>query len=86
MLKNMNTKLTLKLNNEVIQRAKAYAGSQHRSLSAIVEDYLTMLTAQTNTEKDVDEVEISPFVASMATGLRVPADVDAKAIYACCWS
>ena len=78
----MNTKLTLKLDTEVIRQAKQYANSQDRSLSRIVEDYLKALTSQADSDQDTDEIAISPFVKSMATGAKVPADIDAKAAYA----
>ena len=78
----MNTKLTLKLNTEVIRQAKNYASSQDRSLSSIVEEYLKALTSQVDSNRDTDEIEISPFVKSMATGVKIPADIDAKAAYA----
>lgn len=78
----MDTKLTLKLDEEVIRQAKIYATSQHRSLSRIVEDYLKLLTNQAGLEKDVEEIEISSFVKSMATGVKIPSDVDHKTAYA----
>ena len=74
----MDTKLTLKLDTEVIEHAKHYAASQQRSLSEIVEDYLKLLTEQT---KPKDEIEISPFVKSMATGVKIPTDIDYKSAY-----
>ena len=79
--KSMNTKLTLKLNTEVIQQAKQYAVSQHRSLSSIVEDYLKVLTSQIDPNQETDEIEISPFVKSMATGVKISADIDVKTAY-----
>lgn len=78
----MDTKLTLKLNAEVIRRAKEYASSQHRSLSSIVEAYLASLTSTTDQNQNNEEVEISPFVKSMATGVRIPTDIDPKSEYA----
>ena len=78
----MNTKLTLNLKAEVIQQAKQYAVSQHRSLSSIVEDYLTVLTSQADSDQDTDEIDISPFVKSMATGVKIPTDIDDKTVYA----
>jgi len=73
----MNTKLTLKLDQEVIEKAKKYAADQKLSLSKIVEAYLQSLTRN---EKNV-EMEISPFVKSMATGIKVPKDLDYKKEY-----
>lgn len=73
----MDTKLTLKLSQEIIERAKQYASSKKMSLSRIVEAYLQSLTSA---EKSV-EFEISPFVKSIATGKSIPTDVDDKEEY-----
>jgi len=40
----MDTKLTLKLDKEVINRAKRYAESKRISLSKLIESYLQLLT------------------------------------------
>ena len=40
----MNTKLTLTIEQEIIERAKLYAKSKNRSLSDIIENYLKILT------------------------------------------
>jgi len=73
----MDTKLTLKLNKSVIEQAKEYASSHNRSLSRIIESYLRSLI---NRDKNDDEpdLEISPFVKSMSTGVNIPADFDYK--------
>ncbi len=73
----MDTKLTLKLDKFVIEQAKEYASSQKRSLSRIIESYLRTLI---NRDKNDDEsdLEISPFVKSMATGVNIPSDLDYK--------
>ncbi|MHA7830715.1 MAG: DUF6364 family protein [Flagellimonas sp.] len=73
----MDTKLTLKLNQEIIERAKDYAADKKMSLSRIVEAYLQSLTSD---KKDSD-VEISPFVKSLSTGVKIPADLDSKTAY-----
>lgn len=73
----MDTKLTLKLNQEVIERAKAYAAGKKMSLSRIIETYLQSLT----TEKKKTEFEISPFVKSIATGKKIPVNLDYKNEY-----
>lgn len=39
----MNTKLTLNLNKEVIQRAKTYAKKHNVSLSFLIENYLNKI-------------------------------------------
>ena len=73
----MNTKLTLKLDQEIIEKAKNYASSKKMSLSRIVEAYLQSLTSK----DDTSEFEISPFVKSIATGTEIPTDLDVKKEY-----
>tara|TARA_Y100000588_G_C14069508_1_gene845163 strand:- start:452 stop:700 length:249 start_codon:yes stop_codon:yes gene_type:complete len=73
----MNTKLTLKLDQEVIERAKKYASNQKLSLSKLVEAYLHSLTSN----KNIDELEISPFVKSLSIGRQIPTDIDYKKEY-----
>ncbi|WP_162339977.1 DUF6364 family protein [Cyclobacterium salsum] len=73
----MDTKLNLKLNQKIIEKAKEYASNNNTSLSRIVEAYLQSLT----TENDSSEFEISPFVKSIATGTEIPADLDYKKEY-----
>ena len=74
----MDTKLTLKLNQRIIEKAKAYASDKKMSLSRIVEAYLQSLTS----EQDTAEFEISHFVKSIATGIEIPNDFDYKKEYA----
>jgi hypothetical protein len=76
----MDSKLTLKLDKFVIDKAKDYASSQKRSLSRIIESYLRSLTNRNN-PKESDDIEISPFVKSMTTGVKIPADFDYKKEY-----
>ncbi|RMA67523.1 DUF6364 family protein [Ulvibacter antarcticus] len=73
----MDTKLTLKLNQEIIEKAKKYASDQKLSLSRIVENYLQSLTS----DKRNDDIEISPFVKSLATGVSIPSDLNYKKEY-----
>jgi len=69
----MDSKLTIKLDETVIERAKKYASIKKLSLSRLIENYLDSLTHEQN-----DEFEISPFVKSISTGKSIPADVDDK--------
>lgn len=76
----MDTKLTLKLNKNVIEKAKKYAETHKRSLSRIIESYLKSLSIQDDS-KNKDEIEISAFVKSMSSGGNLPADLDYKNEY-----
>ncbi|AJR03382.1 DUF6364 family protein [Siansivirga zeaxanthinifaciens] len=73
----MDTKLTLKLNQRIIEKAKEYASDRKMSLSRIVEAYLQSLT----TDNDTSEFQISPFVKSISTGTEIPTDLDLKKEY-----
>ncbi|PZX56516.1 DUF6364 family protein [Algoriphagus chordae] len=70
----MDTKLTLKLNQEVIEKAKIYASDKKLSLSRLIENYLNSLTS----DQPTGELEISPFVKSLSSGVKIPADYDYK--------
>jgi hypothetical protein len=76
----MDTKLTLKLDKFVIDKAKDYATTHKRSLSRIIESYLRSLVSKKD-PKDSDDIEISPFVKSMTTGVNIPSDFDYKKEY-----
>ena len=71
----MDSKLTLKLDQEIIERAKQYAADKKLSLSRLIENYLNAVTSGKNTGKDI---EVSPFVKSLSTGIKLPADFDYK--------
>lgn len=70
----MDTKLTLKLNQEVIKKAKHYAAEKKISLSRMIENYLNSLTS----DKTNDDIQISSFVKSLSSGIEIPADYDYK--------
>jgi hypothetical protein len=57
----VNTKLTIKLDSEVISRAKKYAQSRKTSLSKMIESYLDSVT-----KPDPDDIEITPLVKSLS--------------------
>lgn len=67
----MDSKLTLKLDENVIVRAKKYAAEKKLSLSRLIENYLDALT-----NDELNNLEISPFVKSIATGKQLPDEVD----------
>ena len=69
----MDAKLTLKLDQEIIEKAKKYASDKKLSLSR-----LNSLTSQ---KKIDNELEISPFIKSLRTGIKIPADLDYKKEY-----
>ena len=57
----MQTKLTLRLEDELIQRAKAFAKKREKSLSQIVADYFQLLAKA----EVKNETAISPTVQSL---------------------
>lgn len=75
----METKLTLRLNDSVIERAKIYAKSQRISLSKMIESYLDSLTREKDTE---NKISITPLVESLSGVINLPPDFDYKNEYA----
>lgn len=76
----MDTKLTIKLDKYVIEKAKEYASSHKKSLSRLIESYLKSLVIQDNSNDD-KEIKISPFVKSISSGVNIPVDLDYKKEY-----
>lgn len=72
----MDTKLTLKLEQSVIEKAKDYAKRQKTSLSRLIENYLIDITE----EDDVQE-KITPLVRSLSGIIDLPNDYDHKKDY-----
>ena len=73
----METKLTLRLNGKVIERAKIYARSHKTSLSKMIESYLDSVTKQKKEEKN----HITPLVESLSGVIDLPDDFDYKKEY-----
>ena len=69
----MTTKLTLTIEESIIDSAKAYARSQGRSLSDVVENYLKILAAE-SPEKE----SLSPKVLKLRGVIQVPEDFNYK--------
>jgi len=74
----METKLTLRLNEKVIERAKIYAKNQKISLSKMIESYLDSLTTEI---AEKDKAAITPLVKSLSGVIDLPADFDYKKDY-----
>ncbi|MDI5896611.1 DUF6364 family protein [Flavobacterium yafengii] len=74
----MDTKLTLKLDKDVIEKAKIYAAEHKHSLSFMVENYLKAITSMEKKEEN-EKIKISEFVKSIAIdGINLPEDFDYK--------
>jgi hypothetical protein len=76
--KRMETKLTLRLNENVIERAKIYARSHRISLSKMIESYLDSITKQKEEDK---KNSITPLVESLSGVIDIPADFNYKKGY-----
>lgn len=73
----MDNKLTLKLDNQVIEQAKTYARKRNTSLSKLIESYLELLTSQANTSGD----DITPLVKSLSDGSDLDKKIDYRKEY-----
>jgi len=70
----MNTKLTLTIEQAIIEKAKKYASEKGRSLSDIIENYLKAITKEDNDEG----IELTPIVKSMKGTFTAPKNIDYK--------
>ena len=73
----MDTKLTLKLEQVIIEKAKQYAKLQNTSLSKLIENYLQDITAQNDKTR-----QITPLAKSLSGIIDLPEDFDHKKDYA----
>lgn len=70
----MNTKLTLTIEQTIIEKAKKYANDKGKSLSSIIENYLRAIT----TDQNVNEVALTPIVKSLKGTFKAPKKIDYK--------
>jgi hypothetical protein len=70
----MDTKLTLNVDSDLVQKAKSYAKGNGRSLSDLVEMYFKVLTHK----KAASDKELTPKVKSLLGSFKVPRDFDYK--------
>jgi len=73
----MNTKLTLTLQQDVIEEAKKYASSKGSSLSEIVENYFKLITEKSQHK---NKRKLSPRISKLKGVLKVDNDFDYKEV------
>lgn len=73
----MNTKLTLTIEERIIDSAKRYARFHGKSLSGIVENYLKVLASK-GPEKKPNPEKLSPRVEELMGVIELPEDFDYK--------
>jgi len=73
----MDNKLTLKLDNQVIEKAKIYARKKNTSLSKLIEGYLHFLTSSESSSPN----EITPLVKSLSGVIKSSKLSDHKQAY-----
>jgi len=72
----METKLTLSMEKEVIEKAKAYARKKNTSLSRLIKNYLLNITGASG-----KETGITPLVKSLSGVLTLEDGTDHKKAY-----
>jgi len=73
----MNTKLTLSLNKEVIERAKMYAKKNNISLSFLIENFLQKISSQT-----LEEEVKGSIVDELSGIINLDSSIDEKEVLA----
>ena len=69
----MQTKLTLTLEQSIIDRAKGYAKSKGRSLSELIENYLKVVLDDSDRK-----IKLSPSIKKLKGSIKLPDDFDYK--------
>jgi leucyl-tRNA synthetase len=72
----MDTKLTIKLNEQVIEKAKHYAKQRGTSLSKLVEQYFNSISGESMVEE-----EVTPLVKSLTGIVPHISEKDEKEAY-----
>ncbi len=67
---SMNTKLTLNIEEDIIEKAKEYAKSKNRSVSKLVEEYLRSL-AFAKTQKKDKPLSLEPITKELVGMIKV---------------
>jgi Family of unknown function (DUF6364) len=73
----MDTKLIIKLDQDIIEKAKDYAKHRKISLSKLIEGYLRRLTNESG-----ESEAITPLVKSLSGIITLPVDYNHKKAYA----
>ncbi len=74
----MNKKLTLLLDETVIDQAKTYAEDHKKTLSGMVENYFRYITSQ---NRQIREKTVSPELENLAGIITIPETLDIKEEY-----
>ncbi|MEN8120996.1 MAG: DUF6364 family protein [Bacteroidota bacterium] len=69
----MQTKLTLTLEQSIIEQAKLYAKDKGRSLSELIENYLKVVL-----EDGQQKVKLSPSIKKLKGAIKLPENFDYK--------
>ena len=70
----MNAKLTLTIEQTVVEKAKTYAKKRGRSLSDVIESYLKMVA----NEEEINAINLTPTVKSLKGTFKAPENFDYK--------
>jgi len=70
---SMNTKLTLNIDKNIINKAKSYALNQHISLSKLVEEYLKSLSSSSN-----DKLVVAPITKELSNIIKNKTKINYK--------
>ncbi len=73
----MNTKLTLTIEKEVIEIAKAYAKEKGQSLSEMVENYFKLVTVN---RRQIKPEQLSPRIQRLRGIIKTSGDINHKQV------
>ncbi|GHV62773.1 hypothetical protein AGMMS49587_10620 [Spirochaetia bacterium] len=70
----MYNKLTLNIEQNVIENAKIYAKNQKRSVSKLVEEYLSTISSKNN--KNIEYNSLGPITKELVGVIKIKKDVN----------
>jgi hypothetical protein len=73
----MYTKLTLNVEQAVIENAKIYAKNNKKSISKLVEDFLASISTN---KSNINEIRLGPITKELAGIIKVNTDINYKDI------
>jgi hypothetical protein len=76
----MYTKLTLSIDQNVIKNAKKYAKDQKRSVSKLVEEYLSSISSSSAGGKEVEYNTLGPITKELVGIIKMNRNTDYKDI------
>lgn len=75
----METELTIKIDENILENVEKYTQENKITISELIEKFFKSVTADKSEANK--SFEITPFVQSLKTGVKIPENFDEKELY-----